>query len=105
MDASDHLTFSKNFSLPQQLVYYRLPEASSYTISPPEHPNTLKLVPSFYNLTGIDAVIPASPSQSFLGRRQVHTLFDFSVDILYTPVAEEEEAGVSVMLVQVSFSG
>lgn len=96
VEAEEDVKFTPDFKFPQHWVYYRLPNPSSLVIK-----DSLTLLPSKYNLTGIDAVIPASPAQTFIGRRQTHSLFEYSVDIDYAPEIEGEEAGVSIMLVQV----
>ncbi|KAL4904336.1 hypothetical protein BDW74DRAFT_168384 [Aspergillus multicolor] len=81
---------------PEYLLIHNLP------IHPPLHPYTLQLTPSPSNLTGPDAksTSPDGRGQTFLGRRQQHTLFTFSVDLNYTPSVNNEEAGVTVFLQQ-----
>ncbi|KAK7038119.1 glycoside hydrolase family 43 protein [Favolaschia claudopus] len=92
--APDHLTFPPNSPLPIHLTHWRLPTTSAYAISPPGYPDTLRLLPSLLNLTGFDAN-SAETGQTFVGRRQVHSEFVFSVDFVggYVPGEEEEEAG------------
>jgi hypothetical protein len=88
--------------LPLHFAHWRIPDAAAYTISPSGHENTLRLLPSLLNLTGFDANSAPTP-QTFVGRRQVHSEFVYSVDMEYAPKAPEEEAGVSVFLTQVCF--
>jgi hypothetical protein len=60
----------------------------------------LQLTSSVLNLTGYDGNYAGPAGQTFLGRRQVDTLFTFSVDLSFAPQVLEEKAGVSVFLVQ-----
>ncbi len=94
------MEFTPGSSLPAHFTYWRPPIADSYTISAPGHPNTLELKPSRLNLTGVNANYAGTAGQTFVGRRQQDTLFTFSVGLDYSPVTLEEEAGVSVFLVQ-----
>ncbi|KAL3458389.1 glycosyl hydrolase [Aspergillus heterothallicus] len=96
----DDIDFAAGSSLPRHLTYWRLPNPDSYTISPADHPNTLQLNPSSANLTYTNAKSAPPEGISFLGRRQQHTLFTFSVDMDYTPATANEEAGVTVFLQQ-----
>lgn len=100
IDAPDDLNFSADSYLPSHFAHLRFPDPSAYTISPPSHPNTLRLKPSALNLTGLDSASATTP-QTFVGRRQVNSEFIFSVELEYDPVDIEEEAGVTVFLVQV----
>ncbi|KAJ7070532.1 glycoside hydrolase family 43 protein [Mycena amicta] len=99
--AADNIDFTPNSEskLPLHFAHWRLPDPAAYTISPPGHPNTLRLLPSLLNLTGFDANSAPTP-QTFVGRRQVHSEFVYSVDMEYTPQGMEEEAGVAVFLTQ-----
>lgn len=99
----DEYDFPKGSEIPKNLVYWRVPREGAISIKN----NGLELVPSRNNLTGI----PLVPSQidlsgqrglSFIGRRQTHSLFDFSVDLTFDPRAERQEAGVTVFLTQVN---
>ncbi|KAJ7137758.1 arabinofuranosidase [Mycena epipterygia] len=84
---------------PLHFEHWRIPDTAAYTISPAGHENTLRLRPSLLNLTGFDANSAPTP-QTFVGRRQVHSEFVYSVDMEYAPQAPDEEAGVSVFLTQ-----
>jgi len=94
------LTFGPKSTLPIHLLHWRIPDESAYTISPAGHENTLRLSPSQLNLTGYDGQYAATP-QTLIARRQVDTLFTYSVDMDFSPSVEGEEAGVSVFLVSV----
>ncbi|KXX73505.1 Non-reducing end alpha-L-arabinofuranosidase BoGH43B [Madurella mycetomatis] len=94
------LTFSANATLPAHLTHWRFPIPSSFTLSPPEKPNTLRLTPSALNLTALNGNYAGPSGQTFISRRQQDTLFTFSVDLDFSPGALEEEAGVTAFLTQ-----
>ena len=72
-------------------------------MSPEGHPNTLQLKPSKFNLTGLDGNTgPKTGGQTFIGRRQTHSLFTYNVTIDFSPKVAEEEAGISLFLTQVN---
>ncbi|KXJ87842.1 glycoside hydrolase family 43 protein [Microdochium bolleyi] len=102
----DVYDFPPGKPIPRNLVHWRVPRAGAFTIGPKPH-GGLVIVPSRANLTGI----PFSTDQielsgqrgiAFVGRRQTHTLFSFSVDIDFKPGAAGHEAGVTVFLTQVN---
>ncbi|KAJ7481165.1 beta-xylosidase [Mycena galericulata] len=97
--APDSINFAPGSTLPLHFAHWRIPDAASYAISPPGHENTLRLLPSLLNLTGFDEN-SAPTKQTFVGRRQVHSEFVYSVDVEYAPQQPEEEAGVSAFLTQ-----
>ncbi|KAK0740064.1 glycosyl hydrolase [Schizothecium vesticola] len=99
------MAFSPNLTtLPLHFTHWRYPHPSYYTLSPPEKPSSLRLTPSFLNLTGLNgnyAGVQHSPDgQTFVGRRQTDTLFTYSVDLSFSPTVLGEEAGVSAFLTQ-----
>ncbi|GAB1315852.1 hypothetical protein MFIFM68171_06062 [Madurella fahalii] len=94
------LIFSADTTLPPHLTHWRFPIPSSFTPSPPEKPNTLRLTPSTLNLTALNGNYAGPSGQTFISRRQQHTLFTFSVDLDFSPSALEEEAGVTAFLTQ-----
>ncbi|PLB52738.1 xylosidase : arabinofuranosidase [Aspergillus steynii IBT 23096] len=93
----DSVDFEPGSSIPRHWKFWRFPDPSSYTISPPKHPNSLELSPSKSNLTGI--LTEAHPINC-ISRRQTASLFNFSVDIDFSPTEAGEEAGVSVFITQ-----
>ncbi|KAF3762049.1 family 43 glycoside hydrolase [Cryphonectria parasitica EP155] len=96
----DDYQFPPGSSIPAHFTYWRYPNTSSFTISPPEdHPNTLKLLPSTLNLTALNGNYAAG-GQTFIGRRQQETLFTYRVTLDYQPTALDEEAGVTAFLTQ-----
>ncbi|KAF2733436.1 xylosidase : arab-like proteininofuranosidase [Polyplosphaeria fusca] len=96
-----NIQFPPGSSMPPHFVHWRLPNEASYAISPPERPNTLRLKPSVLNLTGLDGNSGGPGGQTFVGRRQVDTLFTYSVTMDFHPTAaDEEEAGVTLFLTQ-----
>jgi hypothetical protein len=72
----------------------------SFTVSPPGHPNSLRLKPSLLNLTALNGNYAGPTGQTFVARRQQDTLFTYSVDLDFSPSVREEEAGVTVFLTQ-----
>lgn len=102
--APDYVIFNPGSLLPPQCVHWRTPVAENYAVSPAGHPHQLRLTSSWLNLTGLDgnsAIVSGRyMGQTFVSRRQVDTLFTFSVDIDFSLEAEEHEAGVSIFLVQ-----
>jgi beta-xylosidase len=89
----DVINFEPGSSLPPQLSFWRWPDANAYTISPKGHPNTLALKPS-KDITSGSAPI------TVIMRVQTDTLFDFSVNVDFSPKIAQEEAGVTVFLNQ-----
>ncbi|KAK4241790.1 Non-reducing end alpha-L-arabinofuranosidase BoGH43B [Achaetomium macrosporum] len=85
---------------PAHLTHWRFPIPSSYTVCPPEKPYTLRLTPSTLNLTALNGNYAGPGGQTFISRRQQHTLFTFTVDLDFTPSRFEEEAGVTAFLTQ-----
>ncbi|KAL4877934.1 glycosyl hydrolase [Aspergillus karnatakaensis] len=77
--ADDDVDFASGSALPRHFTHWRFPRASNYEISPRGRPYTLKLNPSAANLTYDGASAPPG-GQTFLGRRQEHTLFTFSIE-------------------------
>lgn len=96
----DDVNFEPGSSLPAHFTHWRFPIESSYTISPSEHLNSLRLAPSKLNLTALNDNYAGPSGQTFVGRRQQDTLFTYSVAVDFSPMADEEEAGVSVFLTQ-----
>ncbi|KAH7378678.1 glycosyl hydrolase [Pyrenochaeta sp. MPI-SDFR-AT-0127] len=99
VDDPDVLDFPPNSAIPRQLLFWRPPKTSLFAISPPGHPNTLRIAPSRVNLTANEAFQP-SEGLGFIARKQTSTVFDYSVDVSFKPVNEGEEAGISVFLTQ-----
>ncbi|TFY70917.1 hypothetical protein EVG20_g2081 [Dentipellis fragilis] len=95
----DFLTFPPNSSLPIHFVHNRFPDPSAYTISPHGHLNTLRLSPSVLNLTSTDRRTAVTP-QTFVGRRQEHVEFVFTVQLSFASQQDQAEAGVTVFLNQ-----
>lgn len=94
------LTFSASNPLPAHLLHWRYPNPDHFTVSPSEHPNSLRLTPSNINLTALNGNYAGPGGQSFISRRQQHTLFNFAVDLDFSPAQVEEEAGVTAFLTQ-----
>ncbi|KAA1467897.1 arabinofuranosidase [Dentipellis sp. KUC8613] len=95
----DFLNFPPGSSLPVHFVHNRFPDPSAYTVSPPGHLNTLCLTPSVLNLTSTDARTAVTP-QTFVGRRQEHVEFVFTVRLSFASQQDGAEAGATVFLNQ-----
>ncbi|EKM55564.1 glycoside hydrolase family 43 protein [Phanerochaete carnosa HHB-10118-sp] len=85
--------------LPRQLVYYRYPDFSRFTVSPPGHPNTLQIMGSAENITGNGGI----GTSTFITRRQDAVEFTAEVTLEFAPnlsdsVTEDEEAGMTLFL-------
>jgi beta-xylosidase len=100
----DEYDFSADSGLPKHFVHWRVPAEGIFSTSD----NGLEIVPSRNNLTGVlgsnedDIALTGQRGLSFVGRRQTHTLFDFSVDLSFSPSEIGQEAGVTVFLTQVN---
>lgn len=101
MGEPDVVDFVPGSSFPKHWVFWRAPaKPESFTISPPGHPNSLRLTASRANLTG-DASFKALDGLTLLARRQTNTLFEFSVDVhpsFYK--SQGDEIGVTAFLHQ-----
>lgn len=101
---SQHISFPTRTnaplsSLPRQLVYYRHPDFSRFTISPKGHPGTLQIMGSAENITGNGAI----GTSTFISRRQdaVEFTAEASLDFapnLKNPAVENEEAGMTLFI-------
>ncbi|KAK5158417.1 hypothetical protein LTS14_003436 [Recurvomyces mirabilis] len=89
-ESNDVIDFPPNSSLPSHLFHWRLPVTKNYAVSPPGHSNTLRLGSSVLNLTSFDADSTRGAGQTFLARRQAHSLFRFSVDVEYDGLLTRE---------------
>ncbi|KAJ4399447.1 hypothetical protein N0V91_009456 [Didymella pomorum] len=104
VDEHDDVEFPPNSSIPKHFGFWRWPERGAYTISPPGHPGTLELKPSAASIiAGYKNYTAGYEVANFtlITRRQTDTLFQFSVDVSFTPELQNEETGVTVFLNQV----
>ncbi|KAF1361194.1 Arabinanase/levansucrase/invertase [Lizonia empirigonia] len=99
-DEGDELNFSPRSSFPKQLLFWRPPKTSLFAISPPGHPNALRISPSRVNLTADTVYKLAEDGLGFVARKQTASTFDYSVDLSFQPCQADEEAGVTVFLTQ-----
>ncbi|KAI7217660.1 glycoside hydrolase family 43 protein [Hortaea werneckii] len=97
--SNDYYKFAPGTSLPEHFTFWRFPKRENYVVSPPRHPYRLQLTPSNANLTGSEDFSPLD-GQTFVGRRQEHTLFSYRVAMDFSPSKAGEEAGVTVFLRQ-----
>ncbi|KAI0431732.1 glycosyl hydrolase [Xylaria sp. FL1042] len=98
----DVYEFKNGSDIPRNLVYWRVPRPGAFSTTA----RGLQIIPSRNNLTGtpFSTITPELTGQhglSFIGRRQTHTLFAFSVDLSFAPTSVGQEAGVTVFLTQV----
>ena len=100
VDDPDIVDFPPGSVLPKHFAFWRPPKTSLFSISPPGHPNTLRISPSRVNLTADAAFQPLVDGLAFVARKQLATLFDYSVDVSFNPKVADEEAGISVFLTQ-----
>ena len=96
-DAPDVVDFEVGTELPRHFVHVRLPVQRAYVVSPPGKEGQLQLVASERSLSTKGGG-NLTEGTTFVGRRQVDTLFTFSVDIDFEPTKLGEEAGVTVYL-------
>lgn len=98
-EASERLSFPRDSSLPYHFIHQRFPDSSAYLTGQTilEHHDTLALIPSVLNLTGSDGRTAPTP-QTFVGRRQEHVEFTFSVSILFNATDDGAEAGITIFL-------
>ncbi|KAI0132566.1 glycoside hydrolase family 43 protein [Xylariales sp. AK1849] len=94
----DAYGFEEGTRIPRNLVYWRVPQPGTFSTTS----QGLQIAPSRSNLTGD----PQSPELSgqhglaFIGRRQTHTLFTFTVDLSVDSLTPGQEAGVTLFLTQ-----
>ncbi|KAH7008935.1 glycosyl hydrolase [Ilyonectria destructans] len=104
IDEPDVVDFKPNSTIPANFGYWRWPDRDAYTVSPPGHANTLRLTPSFANITAGWRNYTAGyqiANLTMVTRLQTATIFQYSVDVSFTPKARDEEVGVTVFLNQV----
>jgi hypothetical protein len=91
--------FQPNSTLPHHFRFWRWSSRDKYTVSPPGHPGTLRLKPSkasiiagYRDLTvGYDI-----EDYTLIMRCQIDTLFQCSMDVSFSPQAQNEEVGATV---------
>lgn len=98
-EADDAINFEPGSKMPAHLFHWRLPVKKNYAISPEGHNSSLMLRSSVLNLTSFDADSTRGLGQTFVGRRQSHTRFRFSVDVEWNGLLTREgnEVGVTAL--------
>jgi hypothetical protein len=100
----DIIDFTPGTSLPLNFLHWRYPANGSFVVSAAGHPDSLQVLPSRANLTGIqDSADPDLNGQSgiaFVGRRQTDSLFKFEVDVSFCPDQAVYEAGATMFFTQ-----
>jgi beta-xylosidase len=100
LEEPEAVDFTPGSKLPGSFLFWRPPAEPLFTISPPEHNNSLKITPSRVNLTTDAVYDPTVEGMGFVARKQTATLFDLTVDLLFTPTEADVEAGVTVFLTE-----
>lgn len=86
--------------IPRNLVYWRVPREGFFTPAA-SGKKGLRVVLGRNSLSGSPGGSePAAKAISFIGRRQTHSLFTYSVDLEFAPTAAGQEAGVVAFLTQ-----
>jgi beta-xylosidase len=93
----DEYDFPVGSAIPRNLMFWRVPAPGTFSTTR----QGLEVVPSRNNLTGVMGNVELNGQRglSFLGRRQEHTEFSYSVDVT-APKSEGTEAGITVFLTQ-----
>lgn len=96
----DELIFDSSSTIPKHFLFHRVPNFDHFRFTD----DGLEITPSRSNLTGkpesSDVALTGRRGISFIGRRQTATIFDFGVDLSFTPMDVEQEAGITVFLAQ-----
>ncbi|KAG9231933.1 beta-xylosidase [Amylocarpus encephaloides] len=101
VDSNFESTFSPGYVLGPGFAHWRFPVVGNYAVSPKGHENSLQLKSSLANLTGHDGRSAEPKGQTFISRRQTHSLFEFSATLNVSELQkEDQEVGVSVFLDQ-----
>ncbi|PVH79132.1 glycoside hydrolase family 43 protein [Cadophora sp. DSE1049] len=100
VDADHYHNFAPRSVLPPEFLYFRIPDWKNYLISPRERPYSLRLQSSMTNLSGPYDISGKPQPPTFIGQRQTHTYFTFSVELDVNLQEEGQEAGVTVFLDQ-----
>ena len=88
----------KGKPIPRNLVHWRVTREGAFSVNGKKG---LQVVLGRNSLAGVPGGSqPGARAISFIGRRQTHSLFRFSVDLEFAPRAEGQEAGVTAFLTQ-----
>jgi hypothetical protein len=94
--------FAGEADVPRHFDFWRTPaKPESFSVSPKNKPNTLRLTASRVNLTG-QADFNATDGLTLIMRRQAHTLFNYTIDVelLGSTAQDGDEVGVTSFLNQ-----
>jgi beta-xylosidase len=93
----DVYDFPAGSVIPRNLVHWRVPRPGLFSTTE----QGLQIIPSRNDLAGrFNNSNPASKAISFIGRRQTDSTFKFSVDMVFNPIAQGQEAGITAFLTQ-----
>ncbi|KAF2182965.1 glycoside hydrolase family 43 protein [Zopfia rhizophila CBS 207.26] len=96
----DVVDFEPGSKLPAHFVTWRWPQDGTFAVSPPGHPNSLRLKPSKTVTPTDEDPLAGANGLSLLMRVQTDTLFTYTVDLSFNPKVLDEEAGVTIFLTQ-----
>jgi hypothetical protein len=99
---ADVVDFVPGSSIPRHFDFWCTPaKPESFSVSPKNKPNTLRLTASRVNLTG-QADFNATDGLTLIMRRQAHTLFNYTIDVelLGSTAQDGDEVGVTSFLNQ-----
>ncbi|TDZ75013.1 Non-reducing end alpha-L-arabinofuranosidase BoGH43A [Colletotrichum trifolii] len=98
---TDDVIDFESTSLPKHFSFWRFPNQQSYAVSPEGHPGTLRLTQSFGSIMdGVDNFTAGFDlaDRTLIMRQQMHTLFEYSVDVDFAPREQGEEVGITLFL-------
>lgn len=87
---ADYYKFESGSSMPRNFITYGIPNNGTYTISPSDHPNTLRLAASPNDT--------AAGELSLIARVPTDTEYCFSAEMEFEPASSSDEAGLTVFL-------
>lgn len=97
----DVYDFPEGEPIPRNLVYWRVPLDAAFSVAAG---GGLQVVLGRNDLSGAPGgTHRGARAISFVGRRQTHSLFTFSVDLSFAPQAAGQEAGVVAFLTQSAY--
>ena len=96
----DKFDFERGFTFPKRMVFFRSKIEDAYSVKSSLLRSRLMLTPSKSNLTGSVSYGSTEQDVTFVGRRQSASLFSFSADVSFHPVADGQESGITVFLNQ-----
>ncbi|KAF9876823.1 xylosidase: arabinofuranosidase [Colletotrichum karsti] len=99
VDQGDVVDFAPGSAIPSHFVHWRPPRSSDYEISSQDGNPSLALTASKTSLSisKYPNYVPTD-GQTFIGRLQSHTTFNFSIDVTASLTSLDQETGLTVFL-------